>query len=362
MEEHSITTGTSVAHAKPFDDATTDENARSERSPSHESNSDSSSNSSNMKYEQISSEYQPYQVDTIQPIITIKHTSSTTTTTTTTNDTTTETSQSHSIEAASTTSSQPDQSKCETNDNDTFDTNECVLPSSSAISDMANSNSVPNNVDAEHECNSDVDPNDAIRMLQSKHVRDELDLFCYVCNYGFKSFPRLIRHMETKKHANQVEKYHSMNSRQCFSAVPMVGCDQYRNGYRTGPVKLQPSPPSPPQPLPRPHLLLPSMPPHQVLYQLPYHHRQQHPYHHHHPFLLRHQPQTIATIPMTATTTTTTTTTTTMTSLGHGDMELLPEDVINQMIDSLGDDVHSNSDAFTEFETTDLSEMLEYLQ
>lgn len=305
-----------------------DENVPLVRSLPHERNSN---HMANMKKEQISSEYQPYQADRFQTATIIdtnsksnNHISSST-----------ETNQSKVIEVLSISSHQ---SECKTKPNDTFDASESG-PSSSTINDMTNLNSVSSNHDAENECSSDGDTNenDPIKISQSRHVRDELDLFCYVCNYGFKSFPRLIRHMETKKHANQVEKYHAMNnnSRHCFSAgsvaVPMVGCDQYRHGYqhRSAP----------------PHLMPPSLrmhPQQQMLYQQPVH-----PFHHppHHHQQLYHYQQTAVTAKM-----------------GHNEMELLPEDVINQMINSLGEDIHGHSDAFSEFETTDLNEMLEYLQ
>lgn len=49
--------------------------------------------------------------------------------------------------------------------------------------------------------------------LKRKILNNELDLFCHICNYGFKSFPRLIRHMETKRHAIQIERFRTMNAK-----------------------------------------------------------------------------------------------------------------------------------------------------
>lgn len=317
--ERSIASDPSAKHSETNDAATMDENVPVVRSLPHET---SSNHMSKMKNEEISSEYQPHQADRIQPIAKSKsnnHISSST-----------ERNQSKATEVVPTSSHQ---TKYETNPNDTLDASESG-PSSSTISDMTNLHSVSSNLDAEKERSSDGDTNenDPIKVSQSEHVRDELDLFCYVCNYGFKSFPRLIRHMETKKHANQVEKYHAMNnSRHCFSAGtragPMAGCDQYPHVYQ--------------QRTPPPHLMPPSLrrPPQQQMLYHPFHH----PPHHHHQ--LYHYQQTAE-----------------ATVLRHNEMELLPEDVINQMINSLGEDMHDHSDAFSEFETTDLNEMLEYLQ
>lgn len=325
--ERPIASDSSAEHSETNEAAAMDENVPVVRSLPHETNSN---HMSRMKNEEISSEYQSHQADQIQPIPIIdtksksnNHISSST-----------EINQSKATEVVSTASHQ---TPYETNPNDTFDASESG-PSSSAISDMTNLHSVSSNPDAENERSSDGDTNenDPIKGSQSKHVRDELDLFCYVCNYGFKSFPRLIRHMETKKHANQVEKYHAMNSsRHCFSAGtragPMAGCDQYPHVHQHRP--------------PPPHLMPPSLrrpPQQQMLFQQPVH-PLHHPPHHHHQ--LYHYQQTAVT-----------------TMLGHNEMELLPEDVINQMINSLGEDMHDHSDAFSEFETTDLNEMLEYLQ
>lgn len=328
--EHSIATHMSKEHSETFCDATMDENVHIVHSSPHKIECDSSSSSSDTNCEQISGEYQ---ADPIQQIIEIKATDSSSSSSTNNNEDSsfTETSQSNASEVATTSSSQSHQSECETIHNDVIDAKESV-PDSVSFTDMTNFNSVPSNDDAENEY-SDGDTNDPIKMLQRRHVRDELDLFCYVCNYGFKSFPRLIRHMETKKHANQVEKYHALNSSHCFNAAgPLAGCNQYRNAYHQRPA-----------PQPQAHLYLPpvpmTVPQHQMLYQHPQHYYQPQPQYHHH-----HQQQTA-------------------TTSDHNEMELLPEDVIDQMISSLEDDIHRNSDAFSEFETTtDFTEMLEYLQ
>lgn len=347
--KHSVAADTPAEHADTFDDARMDGNVHEVHAPPHVSNAESPSNSNDMKYEQTSSEYQPNQADRIQPIPIID-------TSTRSNNrincaTETETKQSNATEMGappSPSSSQSHQSECETNHIDTLDANEMV-PSSSMAGDTTTLNSSLNNIDTENECNSDgSDTNDPIKILQSRHVRNELDLFCYVCNYGFKSFPRLIRHMETKKHANQVEKYHAMNTRHCFNghARPVAnvagpGCDQHRQHV------CHQRPPMPPY-----LMAVPMRPQQQLLHHQP-HHR-----FHHHPYPYHHQPYHYqqATAPMTTATTAKTAT------MGHDAMELLPEDVINEMINSLGEDVHSNGDAFSEFDTTDLSEMLEYLQ
>lgn len=50
-----------------------------------------------------------------------------------------------------------------------------------------------------------------LESLKQKILDNELDMFCHICNYGFKSFPRLIRHMETKRHAIQIERFRLMN-------------------------------------------------------------------------------------------------------------------------------------------------------
>lgn len=323
----------SKEHSETFCDAITVENVHIVHSPPHKIECDSSSNSSDTKCEQISGEFQ---ADRIQPIIEIKATdSSSTTNNNDENSSFTETSQSNAIEVATTSSSQSHQSECGTIHNDVFDANESG-PDSVSFTDLTNLNSRPNNDDAENEY-SDGDTNDPIKVLQRRHVRDELDLFCYVCNYGFKSFPRLIRHMETKKHANQVEKYHALNSSHCFNgAGPLAGCNQYRHAYHQRPA---PQPPA--------HLFLPPVPmtapQHQMLYQHPQHYFQHQPHQYHHLQQQREQQ--------------------TPTTSDHNEMELLPEDVIDQMISSLEDDIHRNSDAFSEFETTtDFTEMLEYLQ
>lgn len=47
--------------------------------------------------------------------------------------------------------------------------------------------------------------------LKEKIRNKQLDLSCHICNYEFKSYPRLIRHMETKRHAIQIERYKAMN-------------------------------------------------------------------------------------------------------------------------------------------------------
>lgn len=52
-----------------------------------------------------------------------------------------------------------------------------------------------------------------LESLKKKIVDNELDMFCHICNYGFKSFPRLIRHMETKRHAIQIERFRMMKSK-----------------------------------------------------------------------------------------------------------------------------------------------------
>lgn len=52
---------------------------------------------------------------------------------------------------------------------------------------------------------------DFMNMLRTKIRNNELDKFCHICNYGFKSYPRLIRHMETKRHAIQIERFRMMN-------------------------------------------------------------------------------------------------------------------------------------------------------
>lgn len=134
------------------------------------------------------------------------------------------------------------------------------------------------NIDSKDEnCNFTTEfNNDFIKFLKSKHGKEEIDLFCYICNYGFKSFPRLIRHMETKKHANQVEKYHTLNMRCCQSQPKDITQINLTNHYDYG-------------------------------------------------------------------------------------MELLPDEIINQMIDSLGMECDDN-DFFSDIDTTDLSDILEYLK
>lgn len=348
--KHSVAADTPAEHADRCDDATMDGNVDDVHSPTRESNNESPSNSNDMKYEQTSSEYQPNQADRIQPIPIID--SSTRSNNRISSDPEPETKQSNATEMGASASPLPSsshshQSECETNHNDTLDANE-IVPSSSMAGDTTTLPAAPNNIDTENECNSDgSDTNDPIKISQSRHVRNELDLFCYVCSYGFKSFPRLIRHMETKKHANQVEKYHAINTRHCSNAhahpvanVAGPGCDQRRQHV------YQQRPPMPPY-----LMAMPMRPPQQQLL----HHQPHHRYHHH-PY--HHQPYHY----QQATAPTMTSTTARTATMGHGEMELLPEDVINEMINSLGEDIHSNGDAFSEFDTTDLSEMLEYLQ
>lgn len=68
-------------------------------------------------------------------------------------------------------------------------------------------------------CNNSISYYDSVQhqeymeSLKKKILNNELDLFCHICNYGFKSFPRLIRHMETKRHAIQIERFRTMNSK-----------------------------------------------------------------------------------------------------------------------------------------------------
>lgn len=58
-----------------------------------------------------------------------------------------------------------------------------------------------------------------IETLKQKILNNESDMFCHVCNYGFKSFPRLIRHMETKRHAIQIERFRSMSERKSYDLI-----------------------------------------------------------------------------------------------------------------------------------------------
>lgn len=337
--EQSITT-TSIEHSETFDVVPTNGNAYVAHSPNRQSDCVSSSNLNSMKYEQISSE----SPDQIQPIIIIdtnstSHISSSTAATTNESNATVVPGQSSSTLATTS-----DQSQLET-DNDTFDAGP-----SSLTQDISDLDTVAK-IDTEIECSSYGDVNDAIKILQSRHVRDELDLFCYVCNYGFKSFPRLIRHMETKKHANQVEKYHAINAKHCFNATggTVTGCDHYhRHAYpqqRPAPPTML-LPPQPPQPSQPPLILM--QPQQQLLFPRQQHHFEHPAYHHQ-----QQQQQQLFHYHQQSSTTS---------SAIHSEMELLPEDVFNQMINSLGDDILSNSDAFNEFDTTDLNEILDYLQ
>lgn len=76
-----------------------------------------------------------------------------------------------------------------------------------------------NHSKAEHlVCDTDFD-----EQIEKKVVRNDANLFCYICNYGFKSFPRLIRHMETKKHANQVEKCRGQEFYNYQISLPQAG-------------------------------------------------------------------------------------------------------------------------------------------
>lgn len=126
-------------------------------------------------------------------------------------------------------------------------------------------------------CSMDFD-----EQIEKKLVKNSVDLFCYVCNYGFKSFPRLIRHMETKKHANQVEKFQSQD----FQHFPICPHGSYNTFM---------------------------------------------PQHCH-----ENDIKDIA-----------------------NEMELLPEDVINEMIATLGDDLNDKEKFFNNIESTELFNSLE---
>lgn len=190
---------------------------------------------------------------------------------------------------------------------------------------------------------------DVIKQLQIKHETEKIDLFCYVCNYGFKSFPRLIRHMETKKHAIQVEKFHNVNNNQrhCFNNGNSSG----NKGTMTKSASNGCN------------------------------HRQ-HQLHHHHPHLLhlhRHNRQTQSTqhyqynhqmlqcrqYPSATTNYPQMQMIYQPTAVQHvnvlNDSDVLPEDVINRMIDSLGENSESQAETFTEIDTNNLTDILNLL-
>lgn len=171
---------------------------------------------------------------------------------------------------------------------------------------------------------------EAIKKLQMKNETEKIELFCYICNYGFKSFPRLIRHMETKKHANQVEKYHSMGSgKHCYGG-------HHHRHHR--------------------HVVYHHRASGHQRHKPPIHFATFYPgYSGYSPFM-RHPPM----LPLTQTYAADTTTGATSTT-ANADIDSLPEDVINQMIDSLGENEPKDSESFAGVDNANISEILNFL-
>lgn len=169
---------------------------------------------------------------------------------------------------------------------------------------------------------------EAIKKLQMKNETEKIELFCYICNYGFKSFPRLIRHMETKKHANQVEKYHSMGSaKHCYAG-------HHHRHHR--------------------HVMYHHRASGHQRHKPPIHFAAFCPGYSGYPPFMRHPPMPPLTQTYAADTTTSTT-------AANADMDSLPEDVINQMIDSLGENEPKDTESFTGVDNANISEILNFL-